>query len=101
MTTVYELFFKCVETHFLIQSVAAHQPRKTGFRPTARWSPPFSAGVKNAWSYISTPIIRLHGVVLRYEQGQLHVYLTLHVHLFMFRCFFVHLTIICQLHSVE
>jgi hypothetical protein len=27
-------------------------------------SPPSSAEVKNAWSYISTPPIRLHGVVL-------------------------------------
>jgi hypothetical protein len=28
-------------------------------------SPPSSADVKNAWSYNSTPTIRLHGVVLR------------------------------------
>jgi hypothetical protein len=28
-------------------------------------SPPFSAEVKNAWSYISTPSIHLHDVVLR------------------------------------
>jgi hypothetical protein len=28
-------------------------------------SPPSSAEVKNAWSYTSTPSIRLHGVVLR------------------------------------
>jgi hypothetical protein len=28
-------------------------------------SPPSSAEVKNAWSYISTPPIRIHGVVLR------------------------------------
>jgi hypothetical protein len=27
-------------------------------------SPPSSAGVKNAWSYTSTPPIHLHGVVL-------------------------------------
>jgi hypothetical protein len=27
-------------------------------------SPPSSAEVKNAWSYISTPPLRLHGVVL-------------------------------------
>jgi hypothetical protein len=27
-------------------------------------SPPSSADVKNAWSYTSTPSIRLHGVVL-------------------------------------
>jgi hypothetical protein len=27
-------------------------------------SPPSSAEVKNAWSYTSTPPIRLHGVVL-------------------------------------
>jgi hypothetical protein len=28
-------------------------------------SPPSSAEVKNAWSYTSTPTIRLHGVGLR------------------------------------
>jgi hypothetical protein len=27
-------------------------------------SPPFSAEVENAWSYISIPPVRLHGVVL-------------------------------------
>jgi hypothetical protein len=31
----------------------------------AHHSPPFSAEVKNAWSYTSTSPIRLHGVVLR------------------------------------
>jgi hypothetical protein len=36
----------------------------------ANRSPPSSAEVKNAWSYISTPPMRLHGVVLR-AQGQL------------------------------
>jgi hypothetical protein len=29
-------------------------------------SPPSSDEVKNAWSYTSTPTIRLHGVVLSY-----------------------------------
>jgi hypothetical protein len=29
-------------------------------------SPPSSAEVKNAWSYTSTPLLRLHGVVLSY-----------------------------------
>jgi hypothetical protein len=28
------------------------------------YSPPFSAEVKNAWSYTSTPALRHHGVVL-------------------------------------
>jgi hypothetical protein len=42
----------------------------------ADYSPPSSAEVKNAWSYTSTPPIRLHGVVLSYEQGQLYLYLT-------------------------
>jgi hypothetical protein len=32
-------------------------------------SPPSSAEVKNAWSYTSTPSIRLHGVVLSYSTG--------------------------------
>jgi hypothetical protein len=31
-------------------------------------SPLSSAEVKNAWSYISTPPIRLHGVVLGFEK---------------------------------
>jgi hypothetical protein len=30
----------------------------------AEHSPPTSAKVKNAWSYTSTPPVRLHGVVL-------------------------------------
>jgi hypothetical protein len=29
-------------------------------------SPPSSAGVKNEWSYISTPPVGLHGVVLNF-----------------------------------
>jgi len=29
-------------------------------------SPPFSAEVNNTWSYIPTPPIRLHGVMLNY-----------------------------------
>jgi hypothetical protein len=32
--------------------------------PEADHSPPSSVEVKNAWSYTSTPPIRLHGVVL-------------------------------------
>jgi hypothetical protein len=38
-------------------------------------SPPSSAEVKNAWSYTSTPPIRLHGVVLSEAQGQLYLLL--------------------------
>jgi hypothetical protein len=37
-------------------------------------SPPSSAEVKNAWSYTSTPPIRLHGVALSSAQGQLYLY---------------------------
>jgi hypothetical protein len=37
-------------------------------------SPPFSAEAKNAWSYTSTPPIRIHGVVLSEAQGQLYLY---------------------------
>jgi hypothetical protein len=40
-------------------------------------SPPSSAEVKNAWSYTSTPPIRLHGVVLSSAQGQLYLPLPL------------------------
>jgi len=32
-------------------------------------SPLYSAEVKNAWRYTSTPTIRLHGVVLRWRTG--------------------------------
>jgi hypothetical protein len=38
-------------------------------------SPPSSADVKDEWSYTSAPPILLHGVVLSYAQGQLHLYL--------------------------
>jgi hypothetical protein len=34
------------------------------FLGLSRCFPPFSAEVKNAWSYTSTPLIRLHGVGL-------------------------------------
>jgi len=34
-------------------------------------SPPYTADFMNAWSYTTTPLIRLHGVVLGYEQGHL------------------------------
>jgi len=39
-------------------------------------SPPSSAKVKNAWSHTSTPLIRLHGVVLslKKERGQLYLH---------------------------
>jgi hypothetical protein len=37
--------------------------KRTGHE--ADHSSPYSAEVKNAWSYTSTPPIRLHGVVLR------------------------------------
>jgi hypothetical protein len=42
-------------------------------------SPPSSAEVKNAWSYTSTPPIRLHGVVLSKAQGQLYLYHTMNI----------------------
>jgi hypothetical protein len=37
-------------------------------------SPPSSVEVENAWSYTSTPTIRLHGVVFSKAQEQLHIY---------------------------
>jgi len=37
-------------------------------------SPP-SADAENAWSYILTSTISLHGVVLSYAQGQFYLYL--------------------------
>jgi hypothetical protein len=43
----------------------------------ADYSFPFSAEVKNAWSYTSTPPINLHAVVLSKAQGQLYLYLYL------------------------
>jgi hypothetical protein len=55
----------------------------------AAHSPPSSAEVKNAWSYISTPPIRLHGVVLSYAQGQLYLYLyDTHIHTHVI-CYFL------------
>jgi hypothetical protein len=33
-------------------------------------SPPSSAEVKNAWNYTATPLIRLHGVVLKKSAGK-------------------------------
>jgi hypothetical protein len=40
-------------------------------------SPPSSAEVKNSWSYIPIPRLRLHGMVLGSAQGQLCLYLYL------------------------
>jgi hypothetical protein len=39
-------------------------------------SPPSRAQVKYAWSYISTPPIRLHEVVLSWARGQLYFFLS-------------------------
>jgi hypothetical protein len=35
------------------------------------FTPPSSAEVKNGWSYISSPSIRLHGMELSYAQRQI------------------------------
>jgi hypothetical protein len=45
-------------------------------RREADHSPPSGTEVKNAWGYIFTPPIRLHGVVLNEKaaQGQLYLY---------------------------
>jgi hypothetical protein len=40
-------------------------------------SPPSSSEVKNAWSYISTPPIRLHGVM--FNQAQEQLYFCIHI----------------------
>jgi hypothetical protein len=45
-------------------------------RHEADHSPSTSAGVKNAWSYTSTPPICLHGMVLSEAQGQLYLSLS-------------------------
>jgi hypothetical protein len=55
-------------------SLAVKQPERE-----ADHLSPSSAEVKNAWSYTSTPPIRLHGVVLSSAQGQLYL-LPLHTH---------------------
>jgi hypothetical protein len=54
-------------------------------------SPPFSVEIKNAWSYISTPPIRLYGVVLSYKEQNrdnftfyLYIYLPLAITIFSF-----------------
>jgi hypothetical protein len=55
----------CVEVEWPIQwvpgtlSLGVKRPGRE-----ADQSPPSSAEVKNAWSYISTPPIHLHGVVI-------------------------------------
>jgi hypothetical protein len=55
-------------------------------------SPPSSARVKNAWSYTSTPPIRLHGVVLNYSAGMSLPFLTLPPFFFLYiRPFLLHL----------
>jgi hypothetical protein len=40
-------------------------------------SSPSSTEVNNAWSYTSTPPIRLHGVVVSYKKAQVQLYLNL------------------------
>jgi hypothetical protein len=45
----------------------------------ADYSPPSSAEVKNAWSYNSTPPIRLHGVVFSLKKARVQVSLYLSV----------------------
>jgi hypothetical protein len=42
-----------------VLSLKVHRPEREAER-----SPPCSTEVKNAWSYISTPPVRLHGLVL-------------------------------------
>jgi hypothetical protein len=62
-----------------------------GVKPPGReadHSPPSSAGVKNAWSYTSTPPVRLHGVVLSWAQGQLYLHLYLLKYLYKVRFMF-------------
>jgi hypothetical protein len=39
-------------------------------------SPPSSANVKNAWSYTSTAVTFLHGVVLNYAMDASLIYFT-------------------------
>jgi len=41
-------------------------------------SPPSSVEVKNAWSYISNPPVRFHGVLLSHAQAQLYLLLICH-----------------------
>jgi hypothetical protein len=50
----------------------------------ANHSPPSTAEVKNAWSYTSTPPIRLHDVVLNLKKSQGQLYLLQRL-IFMFR----------------
>jgi hypothetical protein len=47
-------------------------------------SPPSSTEIKNAWSYTSIPPKPpLHGAQLKKSQGQLHLYLDLHIYMIM------------------
>jgi len=49
-------------THLPVPEILTPRLKRSGLE--ADHSPPSSAEVKNAWSYISTSPIRLHGVVL-------------------------------------
>jgi hypothetical protein len=48
-------------------------------------SPKSSVEVENAWSYISTPPVRLRGVVLRWKKTQRQLYIHLMFRMYMFR----------------
>jgi hypothetical protein len=50
-------------------------------------SPPCSADVKSAWSYTSTPPLRLHGVML--TSVQRHLCLCLYIKIYCRACFWV------------
>jgi len=54
-----------------IRTVTRRYHQINEFTPRVNWSgreadhsPPSTANVKNAWNYTSTPLIRLHGVML-------------------------------------
>jgi hypothetical protein len=47
-------------------------------------SPPSSADIKNAWSYTSTPPIRLHDVVLSLGNYRACLYLYIYLYLYLY-----------------
>jgi hypothetical protein len=52
-------------------------------RREADHSPTSSADVKNEWKYTSTPPTCLHGLVLSWAQGQIHLYVYLHFYAYL------------------
>jgi hypothetical protein len=60
-------------------------------------SPPSSAKVKNAWSYTSTPPVRLHGVCLVKVQGQFYLSLYTFLNIYFIKYLYIFSDKLCCL----